>query len=251
MALTCLADCSPASTLGGCAMQPFMGIGVVVEKGKVASGCETWSVKSDQGYFDAAIEGITTTEQAVTGGNPGQVALGQQVASSKPAEGNTKKDQDKEEDQNSQQKPGQRSVSDRPRASEHGLHAAWRVAVGRARYLDLRSVPDRSEWRQLYLLARGQHRGGQPNKALEAFIFFRQPLLGHQRVGSFQLDSNGNGTFSGSITRQGRPPTSTPRRTPRHDGRRPDRGSDRGPCLHHVQHPALHGLDQETAPQSF
>jgi hypothetical protein len=99
VALACLEDCTPASTLGGCAMQPFMGIGVVVERGKVASGCQTWSVQANQGYFDAAFEGITTTEQAVTGGNPGQVALGQQVASGKPVEGNTKKDDDKEKEE--------------------------------------------------------------------------------------------------------------------------------------------------------
>jgi hypothetical protein len=102
VALACLEDCTPASTLGGCAMQPFMGIGVVVERGKVASGCQTWAVQANQGYFDAAFEGITTTEQAVTGGNPGQVALGQQVASGKPNESNSRTDRDqaREEDNN-------------------------------------------------------------------------------------------------------------------------------------------------------
>src|SRR4051812_11139304 len=44
VALACLEDCGPSSTLGGCAMQPFMGIGVVVSQGKVASGCQTFAV---------------------------------------------------------------------------------------------------------------------------------------------------------------------------------------------------------------
>ena len=92
-------------------MQPFMGIGVVVEKGKVASGCETWAVKSDQGYFDAAIEGITTTEQAVTGGNPGQIAMGQQVASGKPNEGNSRTDRDEEREEDNNPNTSQPAVA--------------------------------------------------------------------------------------------------------------------------------------------
>ena len=45
--------------------------------------------------------------------------------------------------------------------------------------------------------------GGTPGKALEAFIFFDSPLLWHQRVGSFTLDSLGNGTFTGTIVQPG------------------------------------------------
>jgi hypothetical protein len=99
VALACLEDCSPASTFGGCAMQPYLGIGVVVERGKVASGCETWSVKSNEGYFDAAVTGITNTEQAVTSGNPGQIAMGQQIASGKPNESNSHTDRDREREE--------------------------------------------------------------------------------------------------------------------------------------------------------
>src|SRR3954468_5850548 len=36
--LACLEDCGPSSVFGGCAMQPFMGIGVTVANGKQTSG---------------------------------------------------------------------------------------------------------------------------------------------------------------------------------------------------------------------
>src|SRR5215216_517476 len=106
VALACLEDCGPLSVFGGCAMQPFMGIGVIVDRGKQASGCQTWAVTPGTGYFDAAIEGITTAEQAFTGGNPGQVALGQQTAGGQPVESNshTERDEEREEDERSQQR---------------------------------------------------------------------------------------------------------------------------------------------------
>jgi hypothetical protein len=102
VALACLDDCTPRSTFGGCAMQPFMGIAVTVAQGKQTSGCETWSVKSNEGYFDAAVSGITTAEQAFTSGNPGQQVPGNVTASGKPNESNshTDRDEEREEDNN-------------------------------------------------------------------------------------------------------------------------------------------------------
>ncbi|MFN8634925.1 MAG: hypothetical protein U0893_13795 [Chloroflexota bacterium] len=45
--------------------------------------------------------------------------------------------------------------------------------------------------------------GGTPNKALEAFIFFRAPPLEHQKIGDLTLDSHGNGTFTGTVILSG------------------------------------------------
>lgn len=93
--LACQSDCSGASSLAGCGLQPFTAVGVVVDKGTVQSDCVTSGVDAAESPFDAAVQGITTVEHAVVGGNPGTTSLGAQAAngpqanSSKPQDSNT------------------------------------------------------------------------------------------------------------------------------------------------------------------
>jgi hypothetical protein len=79
--IVCLADCSPASTFAGCPLQPFLGYGVLVEKGRVESACVAFAVDRTAGLLSAAFEAVTTIEQELqgdTGGTPaGQVQSGQ------------------------------------------------------------------------------------------------------------------------------------------------------------------------------
>jgi streptogramin lyase len=79
--LVCLADCSPASTFAGCPLQPFLGYGVVVGRGRVESDCLPFAVARGANLLSAAFEAITTIEQQVQGdtrGVPaGQVSPGQ------------------------------------------------------------------------------------------------------------------------------------------------------------------------------
>ena len=86
VSLACREDCSSAISFAGCAMGPFSGYGVVTSGGKVASECVSYSVGRSDGLFDAAVQGVTTTEQRVQGdtrGVPaGQVAAGQLQQSS-------------------------------------------------------------------------------------------------------------------------------------------------------------------------
>lgn len=81
VSLACTDDCTSASTFAGCAMGPYSGYGVVSSSGKVASDCVSYGVDRSEGLFDAANQGVTTTEQKVQGdtrGVPaGQVAPGQ------------------------------------------------------------------------------------------------------------------------------------------------------------------------------
>jgi hypothetical protein len=81
VSLACTDDCTGASSFAGCAMGPYTGHGVVTSGGRVASDCVTFGVARDDNLFDAATQGVTTTEQKVQGdtrGAPaGQVAAGQ------------------------------------------------------------------------------------------------------------------------------------------------------------------------------
>lgn len=83
--IACLADCSPVSTFAGCAMQPYMGYGVVVGRGKLESGCLPFAVGRSENMLSAAFGGVTTVEQQVQGdtrGTPaGQIAPGQKQES--------------------------------------------------------------------------------------------------------------------------------------------------------------------------
>ena len=83
--VACLADCTPASTFAGCAMQPYMGYGVVVGRGKLESGCMPFAVARGENMLSAAFGAVTTVEQQVQGdtrGAPaGQVAAGQKQES--------------------------------------------------------------------------------------------------------------------------------------------------------------------------
>lgn len=97
--LACKDDCTSASTFAGCAMGPYSGYGVVSSGGKVASDCVSYGVGRSEGLFDAAIQGVTTTEQKVQGdtrGVPaGQVAAGQrQEAGARTDQQSSDKDRD-------------------------------------------------------------------------------------------------------------------------------------------------------------
>ena len=85
VSLACHDDCTSASTFAGCAMGPYSGYGVVSSGGRVASDCVSYGVDRSEGLFDAANQGVTTTEQKVQGdtrGVPaGQVAAGQRQES--------------------------------------------------------------------------------------------------------------------------------------------------------------------------
>ena len=111
VALACLADCGPRAPSAAARCSRSWASAWSSRRVRSPRGARPGPSSRDQGYFDAAIEGITTTEQAVTSGNPGQIAMGQQTASSKPAEGNTRKDSDKEEDQNQSNAPQQTTVT--------------------------------------------------------------------------------------------------------------------------------------------
>jgi hypothetical protein len=79
--LVCLADCGPTSTFAGCPLQPFLGYGVVVNRGRVESSCIAFAVARTADLLSAAFEAITTIEQELQGdthGAPsGQVPPGQ------------------------------------------------------------------------------------------------------------------------------------------------------------------------------
>ena len=89
--IVCLADCSPASTFAGCPLQPFLGYGVVVGRGKVESGCLPFAVARGANLLSAAFEAVTTIEQQAQGdtrGVPaGQVAPGQRQETAPPGSG--------------------------------------------------------------------------------------------------------------------------------------------------------------------
>ena len=87
VSFACKEDCTSATTFAGCAAGPNSGFGVVTSGGKVASDCVSYGVSRSEGLFDAAFQGVTTTEQNVQGDTrsapAGQVAAGsrQQIAS--------------------------------------------------------------------------------------------------------------------------------------------------------------------------
>ena len=57
------------ATFAGCSMGPYSGYGVVSSGGRVASECVSYGVDRSEGLFDAASQGVTTTEQKVQGRN--------------------------------------------------------------------------------------------------------------------------------------------------------------------------------------
>jgi hypothetical protein len=80
--LVCGDDCGPTSSFAGCPLQPFLGYGVLVDRGRVESPCMPFAVARTADLTSAAYEAITTIEQQLqgdTGGVPaGQVQSGQQ-----------------------------------------------------------------------------------------------------------------------------------------------------------------------------
>ena len=111
--IACLADCTPASTFAGCAMAPFMGIGVTVQSGKLESGCHTFAVGRSEGLFSAAHAGVTTMEQTIQGDTNG-VPAGQVSAGSKQEIDAKHEQQQRESQQKDNQKDPPRPPSDQP-----------------------------------------------------------------------------------------------------------------------------------------
>jgi hypothetical protein len=90
VSLACTDDCTSASTFAGCPMGPYSGLGVTTSGGQIASDCVSFGVGRTEGLYEAASQGVTTTEQKVQGdtrGVPaGQVAAGQRQESAARAE---------------------------------------------------------------------------------------------------------------------------------------------------------------------
>lgn len=82
VALICLDDCTPRTTFAGCPVAPFTAIGVLVEAGRVTSGCEVAAVGRGADLWNAAFEAISTFEQTFAQGNninnPGGENLGRE-----------------------------------------------------------------------------------------------------------------------------------------------------------------------------
>jgi hypothetical protein len=65
--IVCLDDCDGSSTFAECVMLPQTALGVVVEKGKVLSGCEHFGAKLADGYFGAGDQALTSMAQMLGG----------------------------------------------------------------------------------------------------------------------------------------------------------------------------------------
>jgi Domain of unknown function DUF11 len=54
----CFGDCAPTTTFVGCPAQPFLGYWVLVERGRVISGCEPFRPNTQGGIWNAAYEAL-------------------------------------------------------------------------------------------------------------------------------------------------------------------------------------------------
>ena len=95
--LACLADCGPTSTFAGCPLQPFLGYGVVVERGKLESGCMPFAVTRGANLLSVAFGAVTTIEQQIQGDTRG-VPAGQ-VAPGQRQEASARRDQQQRDEQ--------------------------------------------------------------------------------------------------------------------------------------------------------
>ena len=114
VALVCLDDCSPQTTFAGCPVAANTGFGVIVEGGRVTSGCETFAVGRDADLFNAAFEAITTFEQAFANSNnvnnPGNANLGRE----RGTERSDQRNRDQQDDDDQQNQPAQPTQPPQP-----------------------------------------------------------------------------------------------------------------------------------------
>lgn len=96
--IACLEDCSALSTFAGCPMMPFSALGVVVEGGKVDSGCMSFSVGRSEGLFNAATEAVTAAAQQAQGDTNG-VPAGQTASGGRQEQAAQQQQQRQEDDQ--------------------------------------------------------------------------------------------------------------------------------------------------------
>ena len=96
VSFACKEDCTSATTFAGCAAGPNSGLGVVTSGGKVASDCVSYGVSRTEGLFDAAFQGVTTTEQNIQGDTRGAPAG--QVAAGSRQEAGSRSDQRNDDD---------------------------------------------------------------------------------------------------------------------------------------------------------
>lgn len=177
----------------GCSLTP--GMGVWFEVPVMNKDCNFFSAAVSSGPWNAVIEGFTTAQQARQGDTRG-VPAGH-VQAGRVAE--TRHELSKAtKDDNPSAQAGV-SVGDLPSTcSKVATSESTPRAPGSARIaVTVRSVGSGNfEYTQLVEVT-----GGTPNKPFEAFIFFSNPLAGHQITGTFRTDASGNATFRGSIVR--------------------------------------------------